>query len=157
GGPLLHIIAAKAVAFLEAAQPEFIEYQHRVVANARVMAETFLARGYPIVSGGTDNHLCLVDLSTKALTGKDAEAALGRAHLTVNKNAVPRDPRPPAITSGIRVGTPAITTRGLTAAEVHELVGWMCDVMDDATNETVIAHVREQVGAVCARHPVYQA
>jgi glycine hydroxymethyltransferase len=158
GGPLMHVIAAKAVSFKEAASPEFIDYQKQVVANARAMAATFLERGINIVSGGTDNHLMLVDLIGKPYTGKDADAALGDAHITVNKNAVPNDPRSPFITSGLRVGTPAITTRGFGEAETVELTGWMCDVLESLENDTaqqVIAEVRTKVQAVCARFPVY--
>ncbi|NIR28152.1 MAG: serine hydroxymethyltransferase [Gammaproteobacteria bacterium] len=155
GGPLMHVIAAKAVAFKEALTPEFKDYQRQVVENARKMADVFMRRGYKIVSGGTDNHLMLVDLIEKGITGKDADAALGRAHITVNKNAVPNDPQKPFVTSGIRVGTPAATTRGFKEAEIEALTGWMCDVMDDLNDETVIARVREQVLELCARFPVY--
>jgi glycine hydroxymethyltransferase len=155
GGPLMHVIAAKAVAFMEAAQPDFIDYQQRILANARVMAATFIDRGYRIVSGGTDNHLCLVDLSDKHLTGKMAEEILGRAHITVNKNAVPNDPQPPTITSGIRVGTPAVTTRGFTTDDIRSLVGWVCDVMDAHEDGAVIARAQRQVQALCDRYPVY--
>jgi glycine hydroxymethyltransferase len=155
GGPLEHVIAAKAVAFLEALQPEFRTYQQQVVANARAMADVFMRRGYDIVSGGTDNHLMLVSLIKKGLTGKAADAALGAAHITVNKNAVPNDPQSPFVTSGIRIGTPAATTRGFRQAEVTELAGWICDVLDDVENPDVITRVREQVGQLCARFPVY--
>ena len=158
GGPLMHVIAAKAVSFKEAASPEFVDYQKQVVANARAMAATFLERGINIVSGGTDNHLMLVDLIGKPYTGKDADAALGDAHITVNKNAVPNDPRSPFITSGLRVGTPAITTRGFGEAETVELTGWMCDVLESLENDTseqLIAEVRAKVEAICARFPVY--
>ncbi|MFT7287538.1 MAG: glycine hydroxymethyltransferase [Halieaceae bacterium] len=158
GGPLMHAIAAKAVSFLEAQQPEFVSYQEQVVANARAMAATFMERGISIVSGGTDNHLMLVDLIGKPYTGKDADAALGSANITVNKNAVPNDPRSPFITSGLRVGTPAITTRGFAEAETRELTHWMCDVLealerDDA--QATIDAVRNKVLAICARFPVY--
>ena len=158
GGPLMHVIAAKAVSFLEAQQPEFVTYQKQVVANARAMAATFMERGINIVSGGTDNHLMLVDLIGKPYTGKDADEALGSANITVNKNAVPNDPRSPFITSGLRVGTPAITTRGFGEAETRELAGWMCDVLEalesgDAT--ATIEAVKARVLAICARFPVY--
>jgi glycine hydroxymethyltransferase len=155
GGPLMHVIAAKAVAFLEALEPGFTDYQRQVVANARCMADTLMKRGYRIVSGGTDNHLVLVDLVDKDITGKDAEAALGRAHITVNKNAVPNDPRSPFVTSGLRIGTPAVTTRGFGAAETAQMSGWIADVLDDLGNEATIAAVREQVVALCRLFPVY--
>ncbi|HWQ13093.1 MAG TPA: serine hydroxymethyltransferase, partial [Roseiflexaceae bacterium] len=154
GGPLMHVIAAKAVAFAEALTPEFRAYQEQVVKNARVMAEVFEARGYKVVSGGTDDHLLLVDLSAQGLTGKAADAALGRAHITVNKNAVPNDPQPPMVTSGIRVGTPAITTRGFREPEVRALTHWICDVLDRIDDEAVSARVRAQVQALCDRFPV---
>jgi len=157
GGPLMHIIAAKAVAFQEAMAPEFRVYQERVIANARAMAETFLARSYKVVSGGTDNHLFLVDLVDKGLTGKAADAALGAAHITVNKNAVPNDPQSPFVTSGIRVGTPAMTTRGLDTDDARHLADWMCDVLDAIEDERVIARVRGQVEELCGRFPVYAA
>ncbi|ROR34962.1 serine hydroxymethyltransferase [Inmirania thermothiophila] len=156
GGPLMHVIAAKAVCFKEAMTPEFRAYQEQVVANARAMAEVFLGRGYKIVSGGTDNHLFLVDFIDKGITGKAADEALGRAHITVNKNAVPNDPQKPFVTSGIRVGTPAVTTRGLREPEVRELAGWMCDILDDLGNEAVIERVRGQVIELCRRFPVYR-
>jgi glycine hydroxymethyltransferase len=155
GGPLMHVIAAKAVAFKEALQPEFKDYQGRVLANARAMAGVFLERGYKVVSGGTDDHLFLVDLIDKGITGKAADAALGAAFITVNKNAVPNDPQSPFVTSGIRVGTPAVTTRGFGETEVKELADWMCDVMDDVNNQATIERVREQVLAICRRFPVY--
>ncbi len=155
GGPLMHVIAAKAVALLEALQPEFVDYQKQVIANARIMAGTFIERGYAIVSGGTDNHLFLVDLIARGLTGKAADAALGRAHITVNKNAVPNDPQSPFVTSGIRIGSPAITTRGFKERECRELTGWICDILDDLNNEAVIDRVRGQVAELCARFPVY--
>jgi len=158
GGPLMHVIAAKAVGFLEAQSPEFVEYQKQVVKNAKAMAATFLARGINIVSGGTENHLMLVDLIGKPYTGKDADAALGEANITVNKNAVPNDPRSPFITSGLRVGTPAITTRGFGEAETIELTGWMCDVLEsleNGTSEQVIGEVKARVLEICARFPVY--
>ena len=155
GGPLMHVIAAKAVAFKEALQPEFKSYQQQVITNARAMAETMIKRGYKIVSGGTDNHLFLVDLIDKGITGKAADAALGSANITVNKNAVPNDPQSPFVTSGIRIGTPAITTRGFKEAEARELANWICDVLDDVENETTITAVRNKVLAICKRLPVY--
>ncbi|ABI55728.1 serine hydroxymethyltransferase [Alkalilimnicola ehrlichii MLHE-1] len=156
GGPLMHAIAGKAVAFKEALEPEFKAYQQQVVANARAMAQGLIERGYKVVSGGTDNHLFLIDLVDKGLTGKAADAALGKAHITVNKNTVPNDPQSPFVTSGLRIGTPAITTRGFKEEECRELAGWMADVLDDIENEDVIARVREQVTQVCRRLPVYQ-
>ena len=155
GGPLMHVIAAKAVAFKEALDPSFKEYQSQVIKNAQVMADVFLERGYNIVSGGTQNHLMLVDLIAKGVTGKDADAALGRAHITVNKNSVPKDPQSPFVTSGLRVGTPAITTRGFKEAETKDLTNWMCDVVDNINDESVIDRVRGQVAELCARFPVY--
>ncbi|MET0255506.1 MAG: serine hydroxymethyltransferase [Luteibacter sp.] len=155
GGPLMHVIAAKAVAFKEALEPEFKEYQGQVVKNAKAMAKTLMERGYKVVSGGTENHLMLVDLIGRDATGKDAEAALGKAHITVNKNAVPNDPRSPFVTSGLRVGTPAITTRGYKEADTIELTQWICDVLDAPGDEKVIAAVREKVTAQCAKFPVY--
>jgi glycine hydroxymethyltransferase len=155
GGPLMHVIAAKAVAFKEALQPEFRDYQAEVLANARAMAQVFLDRGYKVVSGGTDDHLFLVDLIDKGITGKAADAALGDANITVNKNAVPNDPQSPFVTSGIRVGTPAVTTRGFGKAEVADLAGWMCDIMDDVENRDTIDQVREKVLEVCRKFPVY--
>ncbi|WP_020393937.1 serine hydroxymethyltransferase [Thiolinea disciformis] len=157
GGPLMHVIAAKAVAFKEALEPDFTAYQQQVVRNAKVLAETLMARGYNIVSGGTDNHLMLVDLIAKGLTGKAADAALGKANITVNKNSVPNDPQSPFVTSGIRVGTPAITTRGFKEAECRELGGWIADVLDHMDDESVIAAVKQKVLAICQRFPVYQA
>jgi glycine hydroxymethyltransferase len=156
GGPLMHVIAAKAVALLEALQPDFVAYQKQVLANARAMAGGLMKRGYKIVSGGTDNHLFLVDLIDKNITGKDADAALGRAHITVNKNAVPNDPRPPFVTSGLRIGTPAATTRGFKEAEVLELAGWIADVLDENGSDAVVARVRAKVEDICRRFPVYQ-
>jgi len=159
GGPLMHVIAAKAVSFKEAMSDEFKTYQQQVVVNARAMAATFIERGIDIVSGGTDDHLMLVNLIGKDYTGKDADAALGQANITVNKNAVPNDPRSPFVTSGLRVGTPAITTRGFSEAETVELTHWMCDVLaslEDNTSEQVIADVKAKVLAVCKRHPVYK-
>ncbi len=156
GGPLMHVIAAKAVAFKEALEPEFKVYQKQVLANARAMATVFIARGYKVVSGGTDDHLFLVDLIAKGITGKDADAALGRAHITVNKNSVPNDPQSPFVTSGIRVGTPAVTTRGFNEEDVSALANWMCDVMDDLDNTAVIERVKAQVQEICAKYPVYE-
>ncbi len=156
GGPLMHVIAAKAVAFKEALQPEFKTYQQQVVKNARAMAGSFQERGYKIVSNGTDDHLFLVDLIDKGITGKAADAALGRANITVNKNAVPNDPQSPFITSGIRIGSPAVTTRGFGESEVKQLVGWMCDILDEVDNEATIDRVRNQVLELCGRFPVYK-
>jgi len=171
GGPLMHVIAAKAVAFQEALQPEFVVYQRQVVANARALASALQQRGYRIVSGGTDNHLFLLDLIARNVTGKDADAALGLAHITVNKNAVPNDPRPPMVTSGLRIGTPAVTTRGFREAEVIELAGLIADVLDNLAARAhlgsadgkggvqaeagVLARVRGAVEAICRRFPVY--
>jgi glycine hydroxymethyltransferase len=155
GGPLMHVIAAKAVAFKEALEPSFKEYQQQVVKNAKAMAKTLIERGYKVVSGGTENHLMLIDLIGRDVTGKDAEAALGKAHITVNKNAVPNDPRSPFVTSGLRVGTPAVTTRGYKEADVIELTQWICDVLDAPGDESVIKSVREKVSAQCKKFPVY--
>ncbi|MBW7926424.1 MAG: serine hydroxymethyltransferase [Burkholderiaceae bacterium] len=155
GGPLMHVIAAKAVAFKEALAPEFKAYQQQVATNAKAMARTLIARGYKVVSGGTENHLMLVDLIGKPLTGKDAEAVLGKAHITVNKNAVPNDPQKPFVTSGLRIGTPAVTTRGYGEQDCIELAGWICDVLDAPHDEAVIAAVRDKVTAQCRRFPVY--
>ncbi len=155
GGPLMHVIAAKAVALKEAMQPEFRSYQEKVVTNARAMADRFMARGLKIVSGGTDNHLMLVDLIARGVTGKAVDAALGRAHITVNKNAVPNDPQSPFVTSGIRIGTPAVTTRGFTAEDCIRLADWICDVIDDLENESVIERVRGDVAQICRLYPVY--
>lgn len=158
GGPLCHVIAGKAVAFKEALEPEFTEYQKQVVTNAKVMAATFIERGIDIVSGGTHNHLMLVNLIGKEYTGKDADAALGEANITVNKNAVPKDPRSPFITSGLRVGTPAVTTRGFKEVECEQLTHWMCDVLDsleEGTSEQVIPEVKAKVLELCSRFPVY--
>ncbi|MEG3193087.1 serine hydroxymethyltransferase [Lysobacter sp. D1-1-M9] len=155
GGPLMHVIAAKAVAFKEALEPEFKQYQQQVVDNAQAMAKTIISRGYKIVSGGTQNHLMLVDMIGKGITGKDAEAALGRAHITVNKNAVPNDPQKPFVTSGLRIGTPAVTTRGYREDDCIALANWMCDVLDAPSDEAVIARVREAVTAQCREFPVY--
>ncbi|MGD8569413.1 MAG: serine hydroxymethyltransferase [Gammaproteobacteria bacterium] len=156
GGPLMHVIAAKAVAFKEALEPGFKEYQQQVVTNARIMAEVMIERGHKIVSGGTDNHLFLVDLIDKGITGKDADAALGRANITVNKNSVPNDPQSPFVTSGLRIGTPAMTTRGFKDAEARELAGWICDVLDDINDEATIERVKGQVLEICKRLPVYK-
>ncbi|HCO1737937.1 serine hydroxymethyltransferase [Escherichia coli] len=155
GGPLMHVIAGKAVALKEAMEPEFKTYQQQVAKNAKAMVEVFLERGYKVVSGGTDNHLFLVDLVDKNLTGKEADAALGRANITVNKNSVPNDPKSPFVTSGIRVGTPAITRRGFKEAEAKELAGWMCDVLDNINDEAVIERIKGKVLDICARYPVY--
>ena len=155
GGPLMHVIAAKAVALKEAMQPSFRDYQGKVCDNAKVMAATLAERGYSIVSGGTDNHLMLVSLIAKGITGKDADATLGRANITVNKNAVPNDPQSPFVTSGLRLGTPAITTRGFGSDETRLVSGWMADVLDDLQNEATVASVREQVLELCRRFPVY--
>ncbi|MTZ14648.1 aminotransferase class I/II-fold pyridoxal phosphate-dependent enzyme [Pseudomonas sp. JL972] len=155
GGPLMHVIAAKAVCFKEALEPGFRDYQAQVVKNARAMAEVFVGRGYDVVSGGTDNHLMLVSLIRQGLTGKAADAALGSAHITVNKNAVPNDPQSPFVTSGIRIGTPAVTTRGFGEGECRELAGWICDILDDIDNPAVIERVKGQVTDLCATFPVY--
>ena len=156
GGPLMHVIAAKAVALLEAMDPDFTEYQNQVIKNAKVMAQGFMDRGYDIVSGGTDNHLMLLSLLSKEITGKDADAALGRANITVNKNAVPNDPRSPFVTSGLRLGTPAITTRGFRIDETKHLTGWICDVLEDIKNDDMNRRVRGQVVELCKRFPVYE-
>ena len=158
GGPLMHVIAAKAVSFKEAMGDEFKQYQTQVVANAQAMAKTFMERGIKIVSNGTENHLMLVDLIGKEYSGKDADAALGAANITVNKNSVPNDPRSPFVTSGLRVGTPAVTTRGFSEADCIELTHWICDVLDSLENgnsEAIIADVKEKVLAICAKYPVY--
>ncbi|MCU0833461.1 MAG: serine hydroxymethyltransferase [Chromatiaceae bacterium] len=156
GGPLMHVIAAKAVAFKEAMEPAFKEYQRQVVLNAQTMAEVFISRGYDVVSGGTDDHLFLVSFISQGLTGKDVDAWLGAANITVNKNAVPNDPQSPFVTSGIRVGTPAITTRGLGTAEAQALAGWMCDLIDARGEPEAIQTVKGRVLELCARFPVYQ-
>ncbi len=155
GGPLMHVIAAKAVAFKEALDGDFKAYQQQVVKNAQAMANTIIARGYKIVSGGTQNHLMLVDMIGKGITGKDAEAALGRAHITVNKNAVPNDPQKPVYTSGLRIGTPAVTTRGYKESDCVALANWICDVLDAPNDEAVIARVKANVEAQCRQYPVY--
>jgi glycine hydroxymethyltransferase len=157
GGPLMHVIAAKAVAFKEALQPEFATYQQQVVDNARVLAATLVECGYKIVSGGTDNHLMLVDLIGRELTGKDAEAALGAANITINKNAVPGDPRSPFVTSGIRLGTPAITTRGFGVEETRTLGRWIAEVLDHPNDDAVLNRIKGEVLAICRRFPVYGA
>jgi glycine hydroxymethyltransferase len=156
GGPLMHVIAAKAVCFKEAMEPEWKAYQAQVVKNAQAMAEVFLSRGFDVVSGGTDDHLFLLSLIGKEYSGKDADAALGRANITVNKNSVPNDPRSPFVTSGLRIGTPAVTRRGFKEAEVKDLTNWICDVLENINDETVIARVKEQVKAICAQYPVYK-
>ena len=156
GGPLMHIIAAKAVAFKEAMSDDFKAYQKQVVVNARTMANVFMKRGYEVISGGTDDHLFLVSFISQGLTGKDVDAALGSAHITVNKNAVPNDPQSPFITSGIRVGTPAATTRGFGESECSDLANWMCDICDDIKNESIVDDVREKVEKICAKFPVYR-
>ena len=156
GGPLMHVIAAKAVAFKEALEPKFRHYQERVIENARAMAAVVMDRGYKVVSGGTDNHLFLVDLIGREFTGKDAEESLGRAYITVNKNTVPGEPRSPFVTSGLRLGTPAVTTRGFDAADCTRLAGLICDVLDHVGDSDVEDRVRESVLELCSRHPVYQ-
>jgi glycine hydroxymethyltransferase len=159
GGPLMHVIAAKAVAFKEAMSQEFVQYQQRVIDNAKAMAGVFIERGYDVVSGGTEDHLFLVSLIKQGVTGKDADAALGRAHITVNKNAVPNDPQSPFVTSGLRIGTPAATSRGFNESECAELAGWICDILDvlaeHSNTDAVEAEVREKVAELCERHPVY--
>ena len=155
GGPLMHAIAGKAVALKEALEPEFKIYQQQVINNAQSMADSFIQRGYKIVSGGTDNHLFLVDLIDKNITGKDADAALGRANITVNKNSVPNDPRSPFVTSGFRIGTPASTTRGFGEVEIRQVADWICDVLDQMGDESVVDNVRAQVLELCSRYPVY--
>ncbi|MEM7080924.1 MAG: serine hydroxymethyltransferase [Pseudomonadota bacterium] len=157
GGPLMHVIAAKAVCFKEAMSDEFKAYQQQTVANAKVLAQGFVDRGYDVVSGGTDNHLFLLDLISKDITGKAADAALGSANITVNKNAVPNDPRSPFVTSGLRIGSPAVTRRGFKESQCQMLVGWMCDVLDDIDNQDTIARVKAQVLQLCAQFPVYPA
>ncbi len=156
GGPLMHAIAGKAVCFKEALSDDFKAYQQQVVKNAKAMADVIMSRGYDIVSGGTENHLMLISLIKQEITGKEADKWLGDAHITVNKNAVPNDPKSPFVTSGVRIGTPAVTTRGFGEAEVRELAGWICDVLDSRGDEKVIAEVREKVQAICAKHPVYE-
>ena len=156
GGPLMHAIAGKAVCFKEALSDDFKTYQQQVVKNAKAMADVIMSRGYDIVSCGTENHLMLISLIKQEITGKEADKWLGDAHITVNKNAVPNDPKSPFVTSGVRIGTPAVTTRGFGEAEVRELAGWICDVLDSRGDENVIGEVREKVQAICAKHPVYE-
>ena len=156
GGPLMHVIAAKAICFKEAMSDEFKAYQQQVVKNAQAMAKVMMDRGYDVVSNGTEDHLFLLSLISKGLTGKEADAALGAAHITVNKNAVPKDPQSPFVTSGLRIGTPAVTTRGFKEAECTELAGWICDILDDINNTQIQAEVREKAAALCARFPVYK-
>lgn len=155
GGPLMHVIAAKAVCFKEALTPEFKTYQQQVVKNAKAMAQVFVDRGFDVISGGTENHLFLLSLIKQDITGKDADAALGRAFITVNKNSVPNDPRSPFVTSGLRIGTPAVTTRGFTEVECRELAGWICDILENMGDESVVDAVREKVTVLCSRLPVY--
>ena len=156
GGPLMHVIAAKAVAFKEAMSEDFVEYQKQVLVNANAMAEEFIKRGFDVVSNGTDNHLFLLSLIKQGITGKDADAALGSAHITVNKNSVPNDPQSPFVTSGLRIGSPAITTRGFNEQDSRDLANWICDILENMGNEEVLATVREKVGQICKRLPVYR-
>jgi glycine hydroxymethyltransferase len=156
GGPLMHVIAAKAVCFKEALEPEFKDYQAQVKLNAKTMAKTFMDRGVNIVSNGTENHMFLVDLIDKGITGKEADAALGLANITVNKNAVPNDPQSPFVTSGLRIGTPAATTRGFKEAEVSEVASWICDIIENIKDETIAAEVKEKVKLLCSKFPVYK-
>ncbi|WP_028468358.1 serine hydroxymethyltransferase [Neptunomonas japonica] len=156
GGPLMHVIAAKAVAFKEALEPEFKTYQQQVIENAQAMAEVFIERGYDVVSGGTDDHLFLLSLIKQEITGKDADAALGRANITVNKNSVPNDPQSPFVTSGLRIGSPAVTSRGFKTEQCRQLTHWICDILADLNNDIVIAQVKQNVTALCADFPVYQ-
>ncbi|MDQ3565554.1 MAG: serine hydroxymethyltransferase [Pseudomonadota bacterium] len=155
GGPLMHVIAAKAIAFKEAMQPEFKAYAEQVIRNAKTMVQVFLQRGVKVVSGGTDNHLFLIDLVAKGLTGKELDAALGRAHITVNKNAVPNDPQPPFVTSGIRIGSPAVTTRGFKQVECAQVAAWMCEIIENIKSDAVIARIKGEVAELCRRFPVY--
>ena len=155
GGPLMHAIAGKAIAFKEALEPSFKEYQRQVILNAQFMAARFIERGYSVVSGGTDNHLFLLDLIDTDITGKDADAALGRAHITVNKNTVPNDPRSPFVTSGLRIGTPAATTRGFMEAEMLNIADWICEILDNMGDEEVVNKVRTYVELLCSKYPVY--
>ena len=152
----MHAIAGKAIAFQEALDPSFRKYQQQVLANAQTMASTFMERGYSVVSGGTDNHLFLLDLIDKDITGKDADAALGRANITVNKNTVPNDPRSPFVTSGLRIGTPAGTTRGFKEKEMSQIANWICDIHDHFDDESVVDTVRGNVEELCIRFPVYR-
>lgn len=156
GGPLMHVIAAKAVAFKEALEPQFKQYQQQVITNAKVMAEVLMQRGYPVVSGGTDNHLVLVSLIGKEITGKDSEAALGKANITVNKNSVPNDSRSPFITSGLRMGTPAVTTRGFKEEQINDITNWICDILDNIKDRDKIATIKQQVLNLCYKFPVYK-
>ena len=156
GGPLMHVIAAKAIAFQEGLQPAFKIYQQQILDNARAMAKVLLARGFTIVSGGTDNHLILIDLIDKKITGKDAETALSKANITTNKNSVPNDPQSPFVTSGLRIGSPAITTRGFKQAECEQVAHWICNVLDDVNNEAKIAEIKQAVTEICTRFPVYE-
>ena len=156
GGPLMHVIAGKAVAFKEAMEPSFKDYQQQVLDNAKAMVDVFHSRGFNIVSGGTDNHLFLLDLIDKDVTGKDADAALGKANITVNKNSVPNDPRSPFVTSGLRIGTPAMTSRGFGVEETRELTGWICDVSENINDETMIESVKQKVIELCQRFPLYK-
>lgn len=156
GGPLMHAIAAKAVCFKEAMSDDFQSYQKQVIINAKAMAEVIQSRGYEIVSGGTKNHLMLISLIKQGITGKEADKWLGDAHITVNKNSVPNDPKSPFVTSGIRIGTPAVTTRGFGEAEVRELAGWICDVLDARGDEAVLAATREKIAQICNKLPVYE-
>ena len=155
GGPLMHVIAGKAIAFKEAMQPEFKVYAEQVIRNAKTMVQVFLQRGVKVVSGGTDNHLFLIDLVAKGLTGKELDAALGRAHITVNKNAVPNDPQPPFVTSGIRIGSPAVTTRGFKQVECAQVAAWICEIIENIKSEAVIARIKGEVAELCRRFPVY--
>ncbi|MBR1375867.1 MAG: serine hydroxymethyltransferase [Cardiobacteriaceae bacterium] len=157
GGPLMHVITAKAVAFQEALEPSFQAYQEQVIENAKTMAKIFNSRGYDVISGGTKNHLMLISLIKKGITGKAADEALGRAHITVNKNAIPNDPQPPMVTSGLRIGTPAMTTRGFGVAETKKVASWICDILDDINNEEKIIEIRGKVAELCAEFPVYRA
>ncbi len=152
----MHVIAAKAVAFKEAMSDDFVEYQKQVLVNANAMAEEFIKRGFDVVSGGTDNHLFLLSLISKGLTGKDADAALSKAHITVNKNSVPNDPQSPFVTSGLRIGSPAITTRGFSEQESRDLANWISDILENMGNDEVLANVKEKVGEICKRLPVYR-
>ena len=156
GGPLMHVIAAKAVALKEAMEPAYKEYQHQVIKNAQAMVDVILKRGYKVVSGETQNHLFLIDLVDKKITGKEADAALGSANITVNKNSVPKDPQSPFVTSGVRIGSPAITRRGFKEAESRELANWICDVLDNIDDEQTIQAVKAKVLDICRRLPVYQ-
>ncbi|MCH2323872.1 MAG: serine hydroxymethyltransferase [Pseudomonadales bacterium] len=156
GGPLMHVIAAKAVCLKEAMSEGFVSYQKQTVENAREMAKVFINRGFDVVSNGTDDHLFLLSLIKQGITGKDADAALGRSNITVNKNAVPNDPNPPFVTSGLRIGSPAITTRGFKQEEVNNLTSWMCDILDDINSEDKIAEIKAKVIELCSRFPVYQ-